>query len=85
MSKTEEAAVGIANFVVLPMAFLSGSFFALDGAPGWIGQSARCCRSSTSIDGMMDTMVRGEGPWRTERLSRRLLLCGLASRCSLGS
>ena len=34
VAKTAEGAVNMANFFVLPMAFLSGSFFPLDGAPG---------------------------------------------------
>ena len=40
VAKTTEGAVNMANFIVLPMAFLSGSFFPLDGAP------ARGCRRS---------------------------------------
>ena len=36
MAKTQEGAVNLANFLVLPMAFLAGSFFPLDGAPGWL-------------------------------------------------
>ena len=36
ITKTTEGAVNIANFMVLPMAFLSGSFFPLDGAPQWL-------------------------------------------------
>ncbi|MGH3423777.1 MAG: ABC transporter permease, partial [Nocardioidaceae bacterium] len=30
ISRTEEGATGLANFIILPMAFLSGSFFPLD-------------------------------------------------------
>ncbi len=36
MTKTTEGAVNAANFMVLPMAFLAGSFFPLDAAPGWL-------------------------------------------------
>jgi ABC-2 type transport system permease protein len=32
IAKTEESATAMANFIVLPMAFLSGSFFSLDDA-----------------------------------------------------
>ncbi|NGN68019.1 ABC transporter permease [Streptomyces sp. A7024] len=35
-AKSEEAANGLAQIIVLPMAFLSGSFFPLDQAPGWV-------------------------------------------------
>ncbi|MEV7397579.1 ABC transporter permease [Aeromicrobium sp. NPDC092404] len=62
VSKSEEAAVGIANFVVLPMAFLSGSFFPLDGAPGWVAAVSQVLPLKHLNEGMLDTMVRGEGP-----------------------
>ncbi len=62
VARTEEAAVGMANFVVLPMAFLSGSFFALDGAPGWLQAVSRVLPLRWLNDGMLDVMVRGDGP-----------------------
>lgn len=62
VSKTEEAAVGISNFVVLPMAFLSGSFFPLDAAPGWVTAVSQVLPLKHLNEGMLDTMVRGEGP-----------------------
>ena len=36
VARTTEGAVNMANFIVLPMAFLSGSFFPLDAAPAWL-------------------------------------------------
>lgn len=62
VAKSEEAAVGIANFVVLPMAFLSGSFFPLDGAPAYVTAVSKVLPLKHLNDGMLDTMVRGEGP-----------------------
>ena len=62
VSKSEEAAIGIANFVVLPMAFLSGSFFPLDGAPGYVTAIGKVLPLKYLNDGMLDTMVRGQGP-----------------------
>lgn len=62
VTKTEEAAVGLANFVVLPMAFLSGSFFPLDGAPDWLQAISKALPLRHLNDGMLDVMVRGEGP-----------------------
>ncbi|MEH3033398.1 MAG: ABC transporter ATP-binding protein/permease [Aeromicrobium erythreum] len=62
VARTEEAAVGFANFVVLPMAFLSGSFFPLDGAPGWLQAVSKVLPLYHLNQGMLDTMVRGEGP-----------------------
>lgn len=61
VAKSEEAAVGIANFVVLPMAFLSGSFFPLDGAPGYVTALGKVLPLKYLNEGMLDTMVRGQG------------------------
>lgn len=62
VSKTEEAASGFANLVVLPMAFLSGSFIPLDAAPGWIQTVANFLPMGHLNKGMSAVMVRGEGP-----------------------
>ena len=61
VAKTEEGAIGLANFVVLPMAFLSGSFFPLDGAPTWVRAVGHVLPLKHLNDGMLDTMVRGAG------------------------
>lgn len=76
ISKTEEGAIGLANFVVLPMAFLSGSFFPLDGAPGWLQAIGRVLPLRHLNDGMLDTMVRGEGP--SSALVPMVILLGFA-------
>lgn len=60
--KTEEAATGLANFIVLPMAFLSGSFFPLDGSPSWLLAISNVLPLKHLNDGMLDVMVRGQGP-----------------------
>ena len=60
VAKSTEAAVNMANFIVLPMAFLSGSFFPLDGAPQWLQIVSRCLPLRWLNDGMLDVMVRGE-------------------------
>ena len=61
IARTEEGAVGMANFVVLPMAFLSGSFFSLEAAPGWVRAIAEVLPLKWLNEGMLDVMVRGEG------------------------
>ena len=61
VSKTEEGATGLANFIILPMAFLSGSFFPLDGAPGWLQTVSEVFPLKHLNEGMLDVMVRGEG------------------------
>lgn len=62
VSRTEEGAAGLGNAVVLPMAFLSGSFFPLDGAPGWLRAVSQALPLRHLNDGMLDVMVRGQGP-----------------------
>lgn len=76
VAKSEEAAVGIANFVVLPMAFLSGSFFPLDGAPAYVTAISKVLPLKHLNDGMLDTMVRGERP--SSALVPMLILLGFA-------
>jgi len=61
-AKTPEAASAIANLVVLPMAFLSGAFFPLDGAPGWLQGLSQVFPLRHLVDATQAVMVRGEGP-----------------------
>jgi ABC-2 type transport system permease protein len=60
ITTTTEGAVNAANFMVLPMAFLSGSFFPLDGAPPWLQRISLAMPLRHLNDGMLDVMVRGE-------------------------
>jgi ABC-2 type transport system permease protein len=62
IAKTEESATAMANFIVLPMAFLSGSFFSLEGSPPWLRTVSALLPLKYLNDGMLDVMVRGEGP-----------------------
>lgn len=62
LAKTTEGAVNLANFLVLPMAFLSGSFFPLDGAPAWLRRLSDLLPLKHLNTGMLDVLVRGEGP-----------------------
>ncbi len=62
IAKTTEGAVNMANFIVLPMSFLSGSFFPLDGSPDWLQLVSKLLPLRWLNDGMLDVMVRGEGP-----------------------
>jgi ABC-2 type transport system permease protein len=58
--KTEEAASGAANIVVLPMAFLSGTFFPIDQAPPWMQTVSKIFPLRHMNDGIMDFLVRGK-------------------------
>ncbi|HEX6872015.1 MAG TPA: ABC transporter permease, partial [Micromonosporaceae bacterium] len=61
-AKTPEAASAVANLIVLPMAFLSGAFFPLDNAPGWLRAISEALPLRHLVDGMQAVMVRGQGP-----------------------
>jgi ABC-2 type transport system permease protein len=61
-TKTPEAASAVANLIVLPMAFLSGAFFPLQGAPAWLEVISKALPLRHLVDGMLAVMVRGEGP-----------------------
>jgi ABC-2 type transport system permease protein len=60
VAKSTEGAVNMANFLILPMSFLSGSFFPLDGAPAWLRILSRCLPLRWLNDGMTDVLVRGQ-------------------------
>ncbi|SHG03555.1 ABC transporter permease [Streptoalloteichus hindustanus] len=60
-AKTEETATAAANLVVLPMAFLSGTFFPIQNAPGWLQAVSQALPLRHLTDGMLDVMVRGKG------------------------
>ncbi|MGA8248979.1 MAG: ABC transporter permease [Nocardioides sp.] len=60
VAKSTEGAVNMANFIVLPMSFLSGSFFPLDGSPGWLQSLSRLLPLRWLNVGMTDVMVRGQ-------------------------
>jgi ABC-2 type transport system permease protein len=60
-AKTEEAASAVANLIVLPMAFLSGTFFPIDAAPAWLKTLSEVFPLRHLNDGMLDVMVRGQG------------------------
>lgn len=61
VAKTNDGATGLANLFVLPMAFLSGSFFPLDMAPDWIVALSYLLPLRYLNEGMLDVMVRGLG------------------------
>ncbi len=61
IAQTEEAASAMANFVVLPMAFLSGTFFDIAAAPAWLQAVSRVFPLRWLNDAMLDVLVRGQG------------------------
>lgn len=61
-SKSMETASALSNLIVVPMGFLSGSFFPLTLAPPWIQKFAEVLPLRHLNVGMMDVMARGTGP-----------------------
>jgi ABC-2 type transport system permease protein len=61
-AKTQESASAIVNLIVLPMAFLSGSFFPLDNAPAWLRAISQALPLKHLNQAMLDVMVRGRSP-----------------------
>jgi ABC-type multidrug transport system permease subunit len=61
-ARTQEAAQTVGQLVVLPMAFLGGSFFPLDAAPAWMQTISRVFPLRYLNEAMMDVMARGQGP-----------------------
>ena len=81
LAGTTEGAVNLANFLVLPMAFLSGSFFPLDAAPTWLRTVSQVMPLRHLNDGMIDVLVRGLG-WSATVVPFAVLL-GFAAVVSL--
>ncbi len=77
VARTTEGAVNMANFLVLPMAFLSGSFFPLDAAPQWLQAVSLALPLRHLNDGMLDVLVRGAGP--SAVLAPMAILLGFAA------
>jgi ABC-2 type transport system permease protein len=61
-AKSQEAASGVVNIIVLPMAFLSGSFFPLDNAPAWLRTVSEVFPLKHLNDAMLDVMARDRTP-----------------------
>lgn len=61
VTNTEEAAGGLAQLLVLPMSFLSGSFFSLDDAPGWLQGVSYLMPLRYLVSGSEDVLSRGAG------------------------
>lgn len=60
-ARTQEAANAVTQLIVLPMAFLGGSFFPLDQAPGWMQTVSYVFPLRYLNEGMLNVMSRGLG------------------------
>lgn len=61
-AKSEEAASGALQVVILPMAFLSGSFFPIDGMPEWLRTVSLALPLRHLNEAMMSVLSR-DGGW----------------------
>lgn len=60
-AKTEEAANGINQLIILPMSFLSGSFFPLDNSPGWLQGLSKVFPLHYLVTSAQSVLARGGG------------------------
>jgi ABC-2 type transport system permease protein len=61
-AKTQETAQAVSQLVVLPMAFLGGSFFPIDQGPKWLRVVSEIFPLRHLNEGMLKVMARGAGP-----------------------
>jgi ABC-2 type transport system permease protein len=83
LAKTEEAANGINQVIILPMSFLSGAFFPLDNTPGWIQQLSHVFPLRYLVTASQSVLSRGGGlgdalPTMGGLLAFTLVVSGLA-------
>ncbi|WP_067482949.1 ABC transporter permease [Actinomadura hibisca] len=75
-AKTQETAQTVTQAVVLPMAFLGGSFFPLDASPTWMRTLSYIFPLRYLNEGMLNVMGRGLGP--ASALPQIAILLGVA-------
>jgi ABC-2 type transport system permease protein len=61
LSKTHEAATGLANIFYMPMVFASGAFFPIRTMPAWLQPIMRVLPLRFFLDGFRDVTIRGAG------------------------
>ncbi|GGV37146.1 antibiotic ABC transporter permease [Actinomadura cremea] len=61
-AKSQETAQAVTQLIVLPMAFLGGSFFPLDASPQWMRTLSYIFPLRYLNEGMLNVMGRGLGP-----------------------
>ncbi|MFD9593386.1 ABC transporter permease [Kitasatospora sp. NPDC059973] len=61
LAKTEEAANGISQIIVLPMSFLSGSFFPTDDMPTWLKAFSEALPLKHLVTAAQSVLSRGGG------------------------
>lgn len=82
---SSEAIAAVANFLLVPMAFLSGTFYPLDQAPGWLQGVAKVLPLHYMIEGTSGVLTGTDGPRSTvlpclALLGFTLLMVGFAAK-----
>jgi ABC-2 type transport system permease protein len=75
-AKSQESANAVTQLIVLPMAFLGGSFFPLDQSPAWMRTLSYVFPLRYLNEGMLNVMSRGLGA--TSALAEIGVLLGVA-------
>ncbi len=78
IAKTEEAANGINQVIILPMSFLSGAFFPLDNSPGWLQGLSHIFPLHYLVTSAQSVLSRGGGLTDVLPAMGGLLAFGLA-------
>ncbi|GAA2140831.1 hypothetical protein GCM10009760_24340 [Kitasatospora kazusensis] len=60
-AKSEEAANGINQIIILPMSFLGGAFIPLDNAPGWLQSFSRLLPLRYMVTSAQSVLTKGGG------------------------
>ncbi|TDC53182.1 ABC transporter permease [Actinomadura sp. KC345] len=80
-ARTQETANAVTQLIVLPMAFLGGSFFPLEETPGWMQTVSYIFPLRYLNEGMLNVMSRGLGPGSV--LAEMGILLGVAAAGAL--
>ena len=83
-AKSEEAASGALQVIILPMAFLSGSFFPTDDMPGWLGTVSDVLPLKHLNEAMMAVLSR-DGGWSDALPAMAILLAFAAVLTALAA
>lgn len=60
-ARNVESAASYANLITFPMLFLSGVFFDIDSAPGWLQPITKVLPLRFLVDALREPMTRGKG------------------------
>jgi len=61
IAPTVETAASYSNLITFPMLFLSGDFFDIESAPGWLAPVTKVLPLRYLVDALREVMTRGKG------------------------